>query len=295
MLGGTIALAFLGVLIRALPLLLDPSVGLSSVWFFASGLLPSSLQTCVVLSCPTATTLALATAADRGETQACTLSGASPFQLATRSSPLWAALSGLILCVALLFDRSTTTLVNGWVITAKQACDSTTRPLTKVPFLDAVWWCPSPTAEQSHVEPTFALASRGALFRASAIEFDESAHSAEAHSVMVDLKGPPTISLKVDHATIHGLAPLGRGKRFSAPINAGVVCLFTLLSAAGAQYSMIRWPNNSRPRATAIGVAISAMLLAIISQFGLLQASPSIVLLGHEHGDCGIAPFFFLS
>lgn len=249
------ALALLLAISRALPWVLEPTVGWAVVWPFARALVTGAIEVSVCLSLPAGFALAAARLVDTGEADVALLSGRGPRDVALAGWPVIAALGGLALASSLAWGVRARDVeaVDELVRSARRACDG--RALSEVPTLGVAWVCrPSP-----RVAGVF-----GAAIAADAADVSLSP-SGEVRLVdlRAALRGPPTVTLRVRDAVVRGVGPTSLPSGAVGGVTAVAELAVAALGAVLLAALLVRRRWSHPALALSLGAGVSALALAV--------------------------------
>jgi hypothetical protein len=200
--------------------------------------------------------LAAAAANDRGEARACVLMGASPLGLAVRTWPVVLAMVAPPIVAGMLWGgaRAAPSSVLGELLASSRASCGPDRPVADVPGTGAAWLCDEGGARLAIVSGDAVATVRGALFGSGAFEAD---------GVVVSLRGPPEVHLRVARASIKGLAPFESPAGTSGGMRGAMLASGAALSALAIMAALLASAESRRAVAASLGAVSAALPLVV--------------------------------
>ncbi|MCC6648809.1 MAG: hypothetical protein IT374_24990 [Polyangiaceae bacterium] len=250
-----VTLASLLALSRALPWVVEPTVGWAVVWPFARALVTGAIEVSVCLALPAGFALAAARLVDSGEADVALLSGRGPLAVALSGWPVALALSSLAVVTSLAWGvgardvAAAGELVRG----ARRACEG--RALSEVPTLGVAWVCrPSPRVAGVFGGAVVADAASVTLSPQGEVRLVD---------LRASLRGPPAVTLRVAEAVVRGVTPAGSP---SGAVGGARAVLEVAAASAGA-FLLFAWIVRRRwshpAGALALSAGVSALALAL--------------------------------
>lgn len=258
-----LGLGLSGGLVRLLPWLLAPSIGLGPALPFARALLSAAIEAAVLLGAPVGVAVGAALFVERGEYRALAALGARPRRL------LWAL--ALPLASLLLLSVLATTLsdpaapgrfARELIGTARGSCDGTRDAQRDVPMLGVTWVCLTPAPRLVGRVPGVA----GAWFSAAAVGVTDDLRRASLQDLGVAGRAAKVdFTVRVREARLVGLPGWGTGKHLVGILRGVVI---------GAAAAVLAWFGAFRVVTRQMGAlpSAAAALCASAASFESLRA-----------------------
>jgi len=245
-----------------LPLLLSPSVPIALASPFVHAALAVSLEVALFVAPAIGASLAAARFVERGEARAVFALGASPRSLVLAAWPAWLVFAAASALASATWGKEAEApgrLIAKLLDEGRTACLEAARqtpgePHAAVgPLASATWICLPHEAPRVvfHVPLSSAVASA----RSIALSSDTTSLAAEDVTLVVPaMNDHDAFHVHVDHASLEGLAPLGRRSNLPASFRAFFLGSSTCLAAIVSSFLVLVFSTGSRALALAVGL-----------------------------------------
>lgn len=277
--------ALIGVTIRLLPWVLDPTIGRSTLTPFAKSLLAVALEAALMIAWPVGCALATQRLVDRGEGLVLATLGERPARTVVRLVPVGIAFGvALVLCSALLGRDAVAPgrVVNALIAEGRSSCASgVTRG---IPFVSATWLCPSQVAGVSVPRLVGKAPIGNVVFTAEDARVSDDLRRIELAEAKLALPAGESTNIRV-HTTslvLRGLAPWARASALPPGLRALVVTASSLVAGCAAAAAILRARRRvSGVAAAAIGASgpVAALVLLRALELRMPETSPGAWLL----------------
>jgi len=258
---GAVALAAgLGVAVRLLPWLLDPSVTFRLAAPFARGLGALACEAAIVVGWPVGWAIATARVVERGEAHALATLGESPPRTVLRLTPQGFAFACALSLVSFLGGREATDpgrVVTDLIARGREACAGVISDGTyAVPFTGATWLC-SPS-ERPHLVGRAPGALSSAMFTAGNARATNDLREIDLADVRLALG---TARVRAGTLRLRGLSPFAHASTLPPPARA---LALVLAAALASSFTVLRILQGSvRGKFEALSTSAAGSLTAL--------------------------------
>lgn len=229
--------ALVATMIRLLPWLLDPTIGVATLTPFAKSLFAVALEAALLTGWPVGWALATQRLVDRGEARVLASLGEPPRRTVARLLPQAAVFGAALVLSSVMLGRDAAApgrIVNALLEEGRSSCAPGTTHA--VPFVSATWLCPNaPPSAGALPRLVGRTPVGGALFTAREAEVSDDLRRIElADARLVFPSGASKARVHVGTLVLRGLAPWARASSLPPALRAAVVGGSAIVAACAA-------------------------------------------------------------
>ncbi len=278
--------ALVGVAVRLLPWVLNPSIPWATLAPFARSLLAVSLEAAVLTGWPVGWALAAARLVERGEARVLASLGERPSQTLFRLAPQAALFVAMLAFTSVALGRDAAApgrIVGALLAEGRDACATTPEGTHAVPFVAATWLCAPNGARLVGRTPI-----GGLVFTATDAHVSddlrridlEDARLAVAGSTRAGKSGKDeeslTFRVHVGTLTLRGLAPFAQASSLPPWLRALVVTVSGLAAASAAVFALLELRRRRVGTVAAVAIGAAGPLAALGALRGLELRIPEV-------------------